>query len=59
MGALWDYQWTKKEVPLTPEISDIMYEESQGIIDIAVKLYAMAQIRAIYSGIGRSKSSIN
>ena len=28
-----------------------MYEESQGIIDIAVKLYAMAQIRAIYSGI--------
>jgi len=51
MGALWDYQWTKKEVPFTPEISDVMYEESQGIIDIAVKLYAMAQIRAIYSGI--------
>lgn len=51
MGALWDYQWTKKEVPFTPEISDIMYEESQGIIDIAVKLYAMAQIKAIYSGI--------
>lgn len=51
MGALWDYQWTKKEVPFTQEISDVMYEESQGIIDIAVKLYAMAQIRAIYSGI--------
>jgi len=51
MGALWDYQWTKKEVSFTPEISDVMYEESQGIIDIAVKLYAMAQIRAIYSGI--------
>jgi len=51
MGALWDYQWTKKEVPFTTEISDVMYTESQGIIDIAVKLYAMAQIRAIYSGI--------
>lgn len=51
MGAIWDYQWTKKEVPFTQEISDVMYEESQGIIDIAVKLYAMAQIRAIYSGV--------
>ena len=40
-----------KRSALTQEISDLMYEESQGIIDIAVKLYAMAQIRAIYSGI--------
>lgn len=48
--ALWDYQWTKKEVPLTPELNDVLYEESQGIIDIAVKLYAMSQIRAILSG---------
>lgn len=50
INALWDYQWTKKEVPLTPELNDVIYEESQGIIDIAVKLYAMSQIRAILSG---------
>ena len=50
INALWDYQWTKKEIPLTPELNDVIYEESQGIIDIAVKLYAMSQIRAILSG---------
>ena len=50
LHALWDYQWTKKQALLTPEINDVIYEESQGIIDIAVKLYAMTQIRAILSG---------
>lgn len=47
LSALWDYQWTKQHMPLTNELSNVLYEESQGIIDIAVKLYAMAQIRAI------------
>lgn len=50
IDALWGYQWTRKEVPLTSELNDILYEESQGIIDIAVKLYAMSQIQAILSG---------
>lgn len=50
IDALWDYQWIRKETPLTDEINDALYEESQGIIDIAVKLYAMSQIRAIVSG---------
>ena len=31
-------------------MSDAIYDESQGIIDIAVKLYAMAQIKAISNG---------
>lgn len=48
--GLWDYQWTKKEVPLTKVLKDALYEESQGIVDIAVKLYAMAQMRAIATG---------
>lgn len=47
LNALWDYQWTKQYIPLTNELRNVLYEESQGIIDIAVKLYAMAQIRAI------------
>jgi len=50
IDALWGYQWTKKETPLTDEINEVLYEESQGITDIAVKLYAMSQIRAIVSG---------
>ncbi|WP_102398907.1 ATP-binding protein [Haloimpatiens massiliensis] len=50
MEGLWDYQWTKKETAFSEEINNALYEESQGIIDIAVKLYAMSQIRAIMSG---------
>lgn len=48
--GMWDLQWTKKVSPLSEDISNVLYEESQGIIDIAVKLYAMAQIRAIVTG---------
>lgn len=48
--GMWQYQWTKKETALTKEISDALYEKSQGIIDIAVKLYVMAQLRAIATG---------
>ena len=50
LEGVWDYQWTMKNSPLTQELKDIIYQESQGIIDIAIKLYAMAQIRAISSG---------
>lgn len=50
INALWGYQWTKKQIPLTDDFKDTLYEESQGIIDIAVKLYAMGQIEAIMTG---------
>lgn len=48
--GMWPLQWTKKESPLTDEIIDTIYDESQGIIDLAVKLYAMSQIKAIITG---------
>lgn len=48
--GMWDYQWVKKPTPLTQELKDVLYEESQGITDIAVKLYVMSQIRAIATG---------
>ncbi|HCY35747.1 MAG TPA: AAA family ATPase [Candidatus Margulisbacteria bacterium] len=50
MKAMWKNQWTKQNNPLTEEIINTIYDESQGIIDIAVKLYAMAQMKAIASG---------
>lgn len=50
LEGMWQYQWTKQECELTKELKDVLYDESQGIIDIAVKLYAMAQIRAIATG---------
>ncbi len=55
--GIWHYQWTKKNVPITEKINDkqtineeineAFYYESQGIIDIAIKLYKMVQWRAI------------
>lgn len=50
VGSMWRYQWTRKPVLLTDELRDSLYNESQGITDIAVKLYAMAQIDAITNG---------
>lgn len=45
--GIWLYQWTRKETVLNQELSEAFYTESQGILDVAVKLYAMAQIQAI------------
>ncbi|NKX14544.1 AAA family ATPase [Bacillus cereus] len=50
INQMWRYQWTAHQVPLTKELYDAIYEESQGIIDIAVKLYVLAQSRAIETG---------
>lgn len=50
IDTIWEYQFTRKKTPLTEEFIKLLYEESQGIIDIAVKIYAIAQIKAISTG---------
>ncbi|WP_406243983.1 ATP-binding protein [Tissierella carlieri] len=50
INAIWGYQWTKKPTALTDELIDTLYDQSQGIIDITVKLYVLAQTKAISSG---------
>jgi hypothetical protein len=47
---LWRYQYTKKSCSLTDELSSTLYEVTQGITDLAVKVYMFAQERAIDSG---------
>jgi len=47
LEKLWSYQWTKKRAEYTDEFKDLFYEESQGITDIAVKIFMLAQWRAI------------
>jgi len=47
VSTMWKNQWTKHTIPISDEFKASLYNESQGIVDIAVKLYAMAQIRAI------------
>jgi hypothetical protein len=50
--SLWRFQYTRKRRTLKddPALSDVLYDESQGITDFAVKLYLFAQERAIESG---------
>lgn len=50
LSQLWAYQWVNNYSPLTEELNKTMFEESQGILDIAVKLYTLAQWRAIATG---------
>jgi hypothetical protein len=50
VNALWEYQYVQQPTPLTPELSHVLYDETQGIIDLAVKVYMLAQIRAITTG---------
>ena len=50
MLGIWHYQWTKNVIPLTKEINDTIYDESLGIVDLAVKLFAMTQLKVIEIG---------
>jgi len=47
INKMWVYQWTRDFTPMTAEIELVLYEESQGIIDIAVKLFMLTQLRII------------
>jgi hypothetical protein len=47
VSPLFDYQFTEESADFTDEFSHILYDESQGITDIAVKLYMLTQFRAI------------
>lgn len=48
--ALWDYQWTVNCTPLTPDLKDHLYDLTQGVVDIAIKLFVQAQFRAMSLG---------
>lgn len=50
LSVLWRFQWTKQPAPLTPYLSDLMYHHCQGVVDIAIKLFAVSQARAIHDG---------
>ncbi|MDP5032498.1 AAA family ATPase [Paraglaciecola sp.] len=45
---LWKYQWLRHgDDPLNDEIRECWYSLSQGVLDIVVKLFVLAQLRAI------------
>ncbi len=50
LDVLWQFQWVQKPVPLDPIFSYYMYECTQGVIDLAIKLFTSAQARAMLDG---------
>lgn len=44
---LWQYQYVRNPVPLNTELSQALYYESQGIHDLATKMFIIAQMRAM------------
>lgn len=50
LESLWRYQYVRNPSQLTPELSHTLYDETQGITDFAVKIFMLAQIRAIVTG---------
>lgn len=47
--SLWRYQWIRNEVSLSEKMLDTIYDETQGIIVLAVILYVLVQEDAILS----------
>lgn len=50
LSILWQFQWLRKPVALDPLLSRYMFECSQGVIDVAIKLFGAAQARAMLDG---------
>lgn len=50
LESMFRYQWTKDQVPLDDELSKTLWNESQGIIDIVVKIFMLSQLRLIAIG---------
>lgn len=50
LDILWQFQWVTKPVKLDPLLSRYMFDCSQGVIDLAIKLFAAAQARAMLDG---------
>jgi hypothetical protein len=47
LSELWPYQWLNQIVERNEQLTDKLYELSQGVPDIVVKLFCVAQSRAI------------
>lgn len=58
--SLWDYQYTRQEAVLggDADLSKVLYEETQGITDLAIKTFIFAQQRAIETGKEKLNASI-
>lgn len=57
-NALWKYQYVRSFTPLTSDLRHLIFELTQGIPDLVVKLYYLAQRHAINEGIEQITSNL-
>jgi len=50
VDTAWEYQWTQSRTEMTPEIRATLYDLTQGITAILIRLLVLAQKRAITLG---------
>ena len=51
LSGLWPYQWQSEPTPLSDELAAVLYDETQGITSLLVRLLILVQHRAIALGI--------
>lgn len=47
LKIIWRYQYLRNPVELTDDLVDVIYERTQGVMDLVIKLYLLVQRRAI------------
>ena len=45
--SMWKFQWTNCATPFDPDIDATLFHHSQGVVDILIKLFILAQLRVI------------
>jgi hypothetical protein len=50
LETLWEFQYIENQTRLSDQLSQAFFEETQGIIDLTVKLFFLVQCRAISTG---------
>lgn len=56
--SMWQFQYTRHHTPITSELMDVLFDECQGITDFAIKVFMLAQWRAITTGRERITSAL-
>lgn len=50
VSGLWEFQWTRNFTALTPALSAVLHDLSQGITSLVVAIFMVAQLRLISIG---------
>jgi hypothetical protein len=50
LEQVWQFQWTNQRTKLTDELAEAMYQQTQGVLDLAIKLHMLVQMRVMHLG---------